>query len=120
MQGAVADTVSQVATKSLKDDELLTSATMHTKQLITDLLNDGDVQMQAEKFVKRSLILLIIIIYKGTVVLPTRDPQVFFVDFIYMIIKQVSVLFVSSEVFVPLLHSFVIFRKTFVDFFNKN
>jgi len=53
VQGAVADTVSQVATKSLGDGELRTSAALHTKQLITDLLNDGDVQRQAENFVKR-------------------------------------------------------------------
>ncbi len=49
----LADTVSHVATKSLEDDSLLTSAQIHTMQLLQNILNNDQMKEEAVKFVMR-------------------------------------------------------------------
>lgn len=52
---AVADTVSHLASKSLEDDRMITSAQLQTKVLIHNILNDEQMQKETVQFVKRVL-----------------------------------------------------------------
>ena len=55
----VADTVSHVASKSLEDDCLLTSAQSQGKILITNIFNDIEMQNQATIFVTSKIELIL-------------------------------------------------------------